>query len=123
MPDNLLIFSGGLLVVILCVVLVLLRLRYTGEQSSSSIFETRRLYFAGVVLTGLGIIFLESMAMYFWGTQGKGTDEDVGKNIFDACKTIIPPIATLVLGFYFGKSDNHGQSAPPIDRNIDQLQE
>ena len=27
------------------------------------------------------------------------------KGIFDACKTILPPIATLVIGFYFGKSN------------------
>ena len=25
--------------------------------------------------------------------------------IFEACKTILPPIATLVIGFYFGKSN------------------
>lgn len=25
--------------------------------------------------------------------------------IFEACKTILPPIATLVIGFYFGKND------------------
>jgi len=25
-------------------------------------------------------------------------------NIFEACKTILPPIATLVIGYYFGKS-------------------
>jgi hypothetical protein len=25
--------------------------------------------------------------------------------IFDACKTIFPPIATSVIGFYFGKSN------------------
>lgn len=24
--------------------------------------------------------------------------------IFEACKTILPPIATLVIGYYFGKS-------------------
>lgn len=27
-----------------------------------------------------------------------------GSAIFEACKTILPPIATLVIGFYFGKS-------------------
>lgn len=26
-------------------------------------------------------------------------------HIFDTCKTILPPIATLVIGFYFGKSN------------------
>jgi len=25
-------------------------------------------------------------------------------DIFDACVTILPPIATLVIGYYFGKS-------------------
>ncbi len=25
--------------------------------------------------------------------------------IFEACKTILPPIATLVIGFYFGKTN------------------
>lgn len=25
-------------------------------------------------------------------------------SIFEACKTILPPIATLVIGYYFGKS-------------------
>ena len=29
-----------------------------------------------------------------------------GTNIFEACKTILPPIATLVIGYYFGKSSN-----------------
>lgn len=26
--------------------------------------------------------------------------------IFEACKTILPPIATLVIGYYFGKSSD-----------------
>lgn len=24
--------------------------------------------------------------------------------VFDTCKTVLPPVATLVIGFYFGKS-------------------
>jgi hypothetical protein len=27
-------------------------------------------------------------------------------NIFEACKTILPPIATLVIGYYFGRSSS-----------------
>ena len=27
-------------------------------------------------------------------------------NVFEACKTILPSIATLVIGYYFGKSSN-----------------
>lgn len=26
--------------------------------------------------------------------------------VFEACKTILPPIATLVIGYYFGKSSD-----------------
>lgn len=117
MINAVLVFSGGLLVIVVCIVIVLLALRYTEDPkaSGSAVFETRRLYFAAVVLTGLGIIFLEAMAMYYWGSQSAGAEE-VGKNIFDACKTIIPPIVTLVLGFYFGKSDNQRASAPPDDK-------
>lgn len=25
--------------------------------------------------------------------------------VFDTCKTILPPIATLVIGYYFGRND------------------
>ena len=27
-------------------------------------------------------------------------------HVFEACKTILPPISTLVIGYYFGKSSN-----------------
>lgn len=27
-------------------------------------------------------------------------------SVFEACKTILPPIATLVIGYYFGRSSN-----------------
>lgn len=29
-----------------------------------------------------------------------------GVPIFDACKTILPPIVTLVIGYYFGETKN-----------------
>lgn len=29
-----------------------------------------------------------------------------GIPVFDACKTILPPIATLVIGYYFGEAKN-----------------
>ncbi len=42
------------------------------------------------------------MVMYY--LEDSDLSNSRGKEIFDACKTILPPIATLVLGFYFGKS-------------------
>jgi hypothetical protein len=65
--------------------------------------ETRQLHFAAVTLSGLGLVFLLSMAMYYWPPR---TGSDSAKDIFDASKTIIPPIVTLVLGYYFGKRSN-----------------
>jgi hypothetical protein len=69
-------------------------------------FETRRLYFAAVVLSGLGLIFIFATALYFLSTN----ESTAGKEIFDAAKTIIPPIITLVLGYYFGQDKD--QSSP-----------
>lgn len=64
--------------------------------------ETRQLHFAAVTLSGLGLLFLLSMAMYYWSSNTNGP----AKEIFDSSKTIIPPIVTLVLGYYFGKRSN-----------------
>jgi hypothetical protein len=68
-------------------------------------FETERLYFAAVVLTGLALVFLESMVMYYWAPK----ESKVGQEIFDTCKTVVPPIVTLVIGYYFGRTDQHQQ--------------
>ncbi len=53
------------------------------------------LKFAKMILSTIAIIFI--MAMFF-----KLFSKDLV--VFEACKTILPPIATLVIGFYFGKS-------------------
>lgn len=104
--DAVLNFSLGLLcIVVLAVVVLLFNHRRRVRLDERSEFETERLYFAATVLAGLGIIFLESMAMYYWSSGSP----DTGKEIFDACKTVIPPIATLVLGYYFGKSEQREQ--------------
>ncbi|OFA04250.1 hypothetical protein DUGA2_25220 [Duganella sp. HH101] len=38
--------------------------------------------------------------MYFFAPADKSVQV---KEIFEACKQIIPPVLTLVIGFYFGK--------------------
>jgi membrane protease YdiL (CAAX protease family) len=96
------LFSLGLLIIVFFVVLVLFFNRNQGKEAiEKGQFEFQRLYFAAVVLTGLGLVFLESMAMYYWSPP----NQEVGKNIFETCKTVIPPIITLVLGYYFGRSE------------------
>ena len=76
-------------------------------------FETERLYFAAVVLTALAIVFLESMAMYYWAPTGS----EVGKEIFDTCKTVIPSIVTLVIGYYFGRTEQRQESEKKRQRD------
>lgn len=59
------------------------------------ISPAERLKFAGRVLLGIGILF--ATAMY-----AEIILDDV--EVFEACKTILPPIATLIIGYYFGES-------------------
>jgi ABC-type dipeptide/oligopeptide/nickel transport system permease component len=61
---------------------------------------TRHLYFGSVVLTSLALVFMLSMAMYFFASTEQAAR---AKEIFNACNQIIPPMLTLVIGFYFGK--------------------
>lgn len=53
-----------------------------------------RLSFAKSILSGLAILFMIGMFMTVF-TQNN--------EIFDACKTVLPPIATLIIGYYFGE--------------------
>jgi hypothetical protein len=53
----------------------------------------------------LGLIFLEAMGMYYFENNMNITD-NAGKNIFEACLKTIPPLITLVLGYYFGKKSS-----------------
>lgn len=51
--------------------------------------------FAKAILMALAVLF-------FLG--GVAEILQPNSNIFEACKTILPPVATLVIGYYFGKS-------------------
>ncbi len=50
-----------------------------------------------VLLVTAVIFFFSGMAVLINPAQGAA--------IFDACKTILPPIVTLILGYYFGESN------------------
>jgi hypothetical protein len=83
-------------------------------RASKAVMETTFIFW-GCSIDRLGANFLEAMAMYYWGSQPPNNSGDVGKQIFGECKTIIPPIVTLVLGHYFGKADQGRRS--PADRS------
>ena len=59
--------------------------------------------FAGCVLATLAVIFFEGMILYFYAESDNGAGS--GQEIFDACKTILPPMMALVIGYYFGRNE------------------
>ena len=67
-------------------------------------FEMSRLYFAAGTLAVLAFLFLMAMIFYVFGPETSG-GEAPGKAVFDACVKVIPPIVTLIIGFYFGAYD------------------
>jgi heme A synthase len=79
----------------------------------SAQFEVSRLYFAAGVLAFLAFIFIAAMIFYAYGPPVPGGVESAGKTIFDACVKTLPPIATLVIGFYFGSQTGRSSANPP----------
>jgi heme/copper-type cytochrome/quinol oxidase subunit 2 len=77
-------------------------------------FEKSKLYFAASVLAFLAFIFMLGMIFYAVGPEPSAAGSEVpGKVIFDACVKVIPPLVTLIIGFYFGasQSTNGAQTA------------
>lgn len=67
--------------------------------------EKSKMYFAASVLAFLAFIFLISIIIYAMGPEPTVQSvEPPGKLIFDSCVKIIPPLVTLIVGFYFGAS-------------------
>lgn len=59
--------------------------------------ESDRLSLAKWLLLGVGIMLL------LGGYALVAVNNDKGQKVFDACVTILPPIATLVIGYYFSQ--------------------
>jgi hypothetical protein len=68
----------------------------TPALSEENVSPLEKFKFAKWILLGCALIFFASgYAAIFYPT---------GVPIFDACKTILPSIVTLVIGYYFGES-------------------
>ena len=102
--DPVFVFSILVLVLIFLLAALLMGVVVWGGSSATSDArrEMMRMAFAAAVVAATGLAFMEGMAMYFWSSTPE--QRDVGKKIFEACRTILPPIATLILGYYFGAS-------------------
>ena len=69
---------------------------------AASYFEVRKLFFAAGVLAVLGFMLILSIAVYMSLSQSNPAIS-AGKDIFDSMVKVVPPIITLVLGYYFGQ--------------------
>lgn len=74
----------------------------TIPYDAQSYFEVRKLFFAAGVLAVLALLLMLSIAIY--GGMGRDNPPNTaGKDIFDSMIKVVPPIITLVLGYYFGQ--------------------
>ena len=53
-------------------------------------------------------VLLANSILFFFSGLAMLVNPEHGAAIFDACKTILPPIVTLILGYYFGESNRKG---------------
>jgi hypothetical protein len=107
--DPVIIFAAGELAIV--VIMAALIALLNGKDQ-----ESRHLYFGSVMLTSLALVFMLGMAMFYWAPTNPA-GEARGQKIFEACVQIIPPLLTLVIGFYFGKRSEampKGGQAPKI---------
>lgn len=68
---------------------------------TSELPETSLLKFASWVLVAL--LVLAILSGFAFGWSGTGQENHPTAVMFDAAKTILPPMATLVLTYYFAK--------------------
>lgn len=101
--DSVIIFAAGELAVVGLMCGLILTLK--GRDP-----EARQLYFGSVVLTAMALVFMLSMAMYYFAPDGAQSER--AAKIFESVVHIIPPLLTLVIGFYFGKRSEAAAPAP-----------
>jgi hypothetical protein len=73
------------------------------ERGSGVVTQRHLLAFGAYVLIVLALLMTLSCATYFFADKDHLQS---GKEIFELAKVTLPPIATLILGFYF--RGNHG---------------
>lgn len=64
------------------------------ENKLGVITEQDRLYAAKQILCGLAVLFALTMLAYLVSPQQ-------GVILLEICKTVFPPLATLIIAFYF----------------------
>ena len=68
------------------------------QLGGGKVTEKHLLFFGSNVLLALAVLMLAASATYFLSDEHH---LQTGREIFEFAKTTLPPIATLILGFYF----------------------
>src|SRR4029453_19289921 len=88
--------EGIFAIVVIMALLIWTLGRGESKPDTPADYERRRLYFAAVVLTALGLIFLTAMSMFYFAPKER---TEAASKIFETCVMVLPPIVTLVLGY------------------------
>ena len=78
-----------------------------------TVFECHKLYLSFGVLFAVVMMLLLSAGLYVFVRPTAG-QEDPAKNVFDTFSKVLLPIATLILGYYFGTG---ALKAPPAGKS------
>jgi hypothetical protein len=78
----------------------------TIPRDSGKVTDRHKLDFARQILFALAVIYFLSLVVYSVDTYF--CQCEAGKKIFETSSTILPPIATLVIGYYFGSKQTAG---------------
>jgi len=73
------------------------------EDGVESILETRKAFLAAATLIGLGALYLAGMIFYYYAPAEK---QNIGRELHEGVKTVVPPFMALIMGYFFGKSSN-----------------
>lgn len=84
----------------------------------SLVFEYYRMYFAYGVLVAIAVLLVLAAALYFLAGSNGASQNPAGKEIFDSFIKILPPIATLVIGYYFGTTQVNKPTAEKNEKQI-----
>jgi hypothetical protein len=74
------------------------------SNSAFTEIECHKLYLAFGVLFAIAIMLALGAGIYALIPPHQGSTDNPGKNIFENFAKILPPIITLVLGYYFGST-------------------
>jgi hypothetical protein len=75
--------------------------------------------FAAGVLAVLAFLLVLGIAAHMAVPAGQTTPTEAGRAVFDSLIKVVPPIITLVLGFYFGQTSTAptaSEQSPPQGR-------